>query len=37
MAQLAVDCIANGRSATPRIYTVTGQVMQRGTVAPPAG
>ena len=35
MAQLAVDCIANGRSAAPRTFTVTGQVVQRGTVAPP--
>ena len=36
MAQLAVDSIANGRCATPRTYTVTGQVVQRGSVAPPA-
>jgi GntR family transcriptional regulator of arabinose operon len=36
MAQLAVDCIANGRSATPRIFTVTGQVVERGTAAAPA-
>jgi DNA-binding LacI/PurR family transcriptional regulator len=35
MAQLAVDCIAHGRSATPWIFTVTGQVVPRGTVAPP--
>lgn len=36
MAQLAIDCIANGRSAMPRTFTVIGQVVERGTVAPPA-
>ena len=36
MAQLAVDCIALDRTTTPRVYTVTGQVIARGTVASPA-
>lgn len=37
MARLAIDSIAHGRSTSPRVFTVTGQVVERGTVAAPQG